>query len=80
MRRADELCGGRLILSHEGGYSAAYVPYCGLAVMEELSGTKSRIDDVFAPFVDVAGGHQLYAHQNDVIEKAAALAGAVPQG
>ncbi|MDA0220869.1 MAG: class II histone deacetylase [Proteobacteria bacterium] len=77
---ADELCGGRLVLSHEGGYSAAYVPYCGLAVMEELSGTKSRIDDVFAPFVDVAGGHQLYAHQNDVIEKAAALAGAVPQG
>ena len=77
---ADELCGGRLVLAHEGGYSAAYVPYCGLAVMEELSGTKSRIDDVFAPFVDVAGGHQLYPHQNDIIEKAAALAGAVPAG
>ncbi len=77
---ADELCGGRLVLAHEGGYSAAYVPYCGLAVMEELSGTKSKIDDVFAPYVDVAGGHQLYAHQNDVIEKAAALAGAVPAG
>ena len=77
---ADELCGGRLVLSHEGGYSAAYVPYCGLAVMEELSGTKSRIDDPFAPFVDVAGGHQLYPHQDEIIAKAAQLAEAVPAG
>ena len=77
---ADELTGGKLVLSHEGGYSAAYVPYCGLAVMEELSGISSDIEDVFAEFVDVAGGHQLYPHQDDVIKKAAALADAVPEG
>lgn len=75
---ADEVCGGRLVLSHEGGYSAAYVPYCGLAVMEELSGQRSEIEDVFAAFVDVAGGHQLYPHQAEIIEKAAALANAIP--
>jgi acetoin utilization deacetylase AcuC-like enzyme len=77
---ADELTGGKLILSHEGGYSAAYVPYCGLAVMEELSGIRSSIEDPFAEIVDGSGGHQLYAHQHDVIKKAAALAAAVPAG
>ena len=76
---ADEVCGGRLVLSHEGGYSAAYVPYCGLAVMEELSGIRSSIEDVFAGFVDVAGGHQLYPHQAEIIDKAAALANAIPK-
>ncbi len=77
---ADELTGGKLVLTHEGGYSAAYVPYCGLAVMEELSGIQTDIEDMFAQFADVCGGHQLYPHQNDVIEQAAQLAEAVPAG
>jgi len=77
---ADEMTGGKLVLTHEGGYSAAYVPYCGLAVMEELSGITSSIQDPFAEIVDGSGGHQLYAHQDDVIKQAASLAAAVPQG
>src|SRR4029077_17881701 len=48
MAVADELCGGRLVLSHEGGYSPVYVPFCGLAVMEELSGVKTAVDDPMA--------------------------------
>ena len=48
MAAADELCGGRLVLSHEGGYSPLYVPFCGLAVMEELSGVKTPVDDPMA--------------------------------
>jgi acetoin utilization deacetylase AcuC-like enzyme len=71
---AAELCGNRLVLSHEGGYSAAYVPFCGLAVMEELSGANTGIEDPFAVYIDVAGGHQLYPHQEAVIDQAAALA------
>lgn len=35
---AEDLCQGRLILVHEGGYSQAYVPFCGHATMEALSG------------------------------------------
>ena len=42
---AAELCGGRLVLVHEGGYSEAYVPFCGLAVMEEISGHRTAVDD-----------------------------------
>jgi acetoin utilization deacetylase AcuC-like enzyme len=40
---AADLCGGRLLLVHEGGYSETYVPFCGHAVMEELSGSAIRV-------------------------------------
>ena len=33
---ADQLCHGRIIFSHEGGYSKEYVPFCGLAVVEAM--------------------------------------------
>jgi acetoin utilization deacetylase AcuC-like enzyme len=46
---ADELCGGRLVLSHEGGYSPVYVPFSGLAVMEELSDVKTAVNDPMPP-------------------------------
>ena len=42
MHLADDICDGRVMMSHEGGYSEAYVPFCGRAVMQELGG--SRID------------------------------------
>jgi len=42
---ADELCGGRIALVHEGGYAEAYVPFCGLAIMEGLSGKRSIVAD-----------------------------------
>jgi acetoin utilization deacetylase AcuC-like enzyme len=31
---AADVCGGRVVFCHEGGYSSAYVPFCGLAVVE----------------------------------------------
>ncbi len=45
---AAEICGGRLVLVHEGGYSEAHVPFCGHAVMEELSGSAIRVPDPMA--------------------------------
>jgi acetoin utilization deacetylase AcuC-like enzyme len=36
---ADELCGGKLLLVHEGGYSEAHVPFCGHAVIATLAGS-----------------------------------------
>src|SRR5271166_3320876 len=44
---AAEVCAGRVVLSHEGGYSAVYVPFCGLAMMEELPGIRTEIVDPF---------------------------------
>jgi acetoin utilization deacetylase AcuC-like enzyme len=45
---ADRLCGGRLALVHEGGYSEVYVPFCGHAVLEELSGAPVAAPDPLA--------------------------------
>lgn len=73
MQAADTLCGGRLMMSHEGGYSAAYVPYCGLAVMEQLSGIKTKIDDPFLEVFRNYPGQELQPHQRAAIDKAAAL-------
>jgi len=42
---ADELCEGRLAIVHEGGYAEAYVPFCGLAVLEGLKGKRSAVID-----------------------------------
>jgi acetoin utilization deacetylase AcuC-like enzyme len=45
---ADECCGGKLLLVHEGGYSEAYVPFCGHAVVGELSGSEITAPDPLA--------------------------------
>jgi acetoin utilization deacetylase AcuC-like enzyme len=48
---AEALCGGRLVLVHEGGYSEAYVPFCGHAVIEELSGRRTAVVDPLLEFI-----------------------------
>lgn len=45
---ADDLCGGRLVLVHEGGYSEMHVPFCGHAAIEELAGSAIRAPDPLA--------------------------------
>lgn len=40
--------GARLAFVHEGGYSEAYVPFCGHAVLEELSGSAAAAPDPMA--------------------------------
>jgi acetoin utilization deacetylase AcuC-like enzyme len=39
---ADDICDGRLMMAHEGGYSEVYVPFCGHAVLQEMA--RSSID------------------------------------
>ena len=48
MALAEEVCDGRLVLVHEGGYSETYVPFCGHAVLEVLSGSPARAPDPLA--------------------------------
>ncbi len=45
---AERLCDGRLVLVHEGGYSEVYVPFCGHATLEALSGSKITAPDPIA--------------------------------
>src|ERR1700730_11870669 len=45
---AEEVCDGRLLMLQEGGYSAAYVPYCTVAAVEPLIGIDLGIIDLYA--------------------------------
>jgi acetoin utilization deacetylase AcuC-like enzyme len=51
MEAADNLCHGRLVMVHEGGYSEAAVPFCGHAIMETLSGQTTAVVDPFLDFL-----------------------------
>ena len=62
MVAADELCGGRVVANHEGGYCDFYVPFCGVAVIETLAGIESGVKDPYrgTEFVD---NQKLMPHQ-----------------
>jgi acetoin utilization deacetylase AcuC-like enzyme len=46
---------GKLVAAHEGGYSEIYVPFCGHAVLEQMSGSSNTISD---PLLDRINGQQ----------------------
>ena len=52
MALAGELCGGKLVVVHEGGYADAIVPFCGLAVIEQLSGHRTPVHDPTLPMIE----------------------------
>lgn len=60
---AETLCEGRLVVSHEGGYSAAYVPFCSLRIIESLTGLKSKV--TADPYQEVMEGLPVNILKND---------------
>ncbi|WTW99204.1 class II histone deacetylase [Streptomycetaceae bacterium NBC_01309] len=68
---AADLCGGRVVMSHEGGYNPSYVPFCGLAVIEAMAGVRT-LDDPFLPIVSGFAGQDLQPHQREAVDAAAA--------
>ncbi len=74
---ADRHCNGRLVAVHEGGYSPFHVPFCGLAVIEQMCGVPSGIAD---PYMSLATlpYQDLQTHQAAVINAAAALVADIP--
>jgi acetoin utilization deacetylase AcuC-like enzyme len=75
---ADRLCGGRLVVEHEGGYSEALVPFCALAIVEALSGIETDCQGtILQEFPEQMAGQDLQPHQAAAIERAAALVGRV---
>ena len=47
MKAANQLCDDRLLLVHEGGYSEAYVPFCGHRVLEVMSNSEHHAPDLW---------------------------------
>jgi acetoin utilization deacetylase AcuC-like enzyme len=80
MAAADELCGGRVLAVHEGGYSNAYVPFCGLAVIETLAGVRTDAADPYLEELAAMGGQTLAPHQQATIDAARALVSHIPAG
>ena len=74
---AEEACDGRIVFSHEGGYSAVHVPFCGVAVLEALSGVRTGVEDPFNVSVGDSPTRTLTEWQSAVIEQSAELARAL---
>lgn len=75
---AGRLCGGRIVFAHEGGYSAPYVPFCGMAVLEELVGESSGVDDPYMAFFSAYPQRSLEPWQQEMVSAAARLVDRVP--
>ena len=79
MTLADEVCDGRLVLVHEGGYDATLAPFCALAIFEELTGVKANMSKGGNPFVSASGDgalnkyQKLLPHQDECIQSAEKL-------
>lgn len=79
MSVADEVCNGRLVMCHEGGYNGSTVPFFGLAVMETLSGIDTGTEDPFNALLSGLGGQALQTHQDAVIKQAEGLLDKLPR-
>ena len=69
---ADEVRGGKIVLSHVAGYSPVYVPLRGLAVL----GAETGMSDPFEPRFDASAAHVLQPWQDAVIAQAGLTAAA----
>ncbi len=76
MDLANDLCDGRLVMAHEGGYSEVHVPFCGHAVIQTLANSDIEAPD---PFEDRIQAHQpnkrFQSLQRELINEFAVLFG-----
>ena len=75
---ASRLGHGRVVMAHEGGYSTSHVPFCGLHVVEELSGLAAGVPDHFDSRLEELPYQDLQAHQEAVIAAAEPFVADVP--
>ncbi len=76
---ADALCAGRLVFTHEGGYSELHTPFCGVAVLEALSGAATDVEDPFG-WLDDDPHQALAPHQRAAVDVAVAAMQAAAEG
>lgn len=69
---AEEVCEGRIAFVQEGGYSPHYLPFCGQAVIEELTGVRT-LADPYGEFLGGMGGDTLLDAERARVDEAAAL-------
>jgi len=72
---AAETSGGRVMMTHEGGYSPTYVPLCGVSVLSEMSGVEVDIIGELLEGFDTMPEHTMNVVQEQAIDAAARAAG-----
>jgi acetoin utilization deacetylase AcuC-like enzyme len=73
---ADELCQGRIVVEHEGGYSESYVPFCGHALIEALAHERTAVVDPVLEFIKLQQpGEDFVALQRHRIDEQARALG-----
>jgi len=65
---AERVCGGRLAMIHEGGYSEGYAPLCGHAVIQTLAGSATQVPDPQNDEIAAWGYQALQPHQRELID------------
>ncbi len=65
------LCAGRLVVCQEGGYSPTYTPFCALAVIEAMAGTRTAVVDPMLAWYSALGGQEIQSHQASLIAQIA---------
>ena len=75
MDLAADVCAGRLVMTHEGGYEPSMAPFHVLAIIEQMSGVRTAVNEPFAQLHEdtLADYQQLLPHQDQVIRQAEAL-------
>jgi acetoin utilization deacetylase AcuC-like enzyme len=71
---ARDVCEGRVVCCQEGGYSESYVPFCGLAVLEQLSGVRTGVVDPYFPPERELSYDEVQDHQRRAIDLAVDMA------
>ena len=77
---AGRLCGGRLAMTHEGGYEPLSSPFLGLAIVETLAGADTSVEDPWLPGLATLPEQALLDHHAAAVRAAAELVERVPAG
>ena len=72
---AAETTGGRLVVAQEGGYSEIYGPYCTLAIVEQLVGERTGIEEPMPAerIAEWRASREVSADQSTALEAALAM-------
>ena len=67
---AAELCNGRLVVLHEGGYAPHLVPFLAHAAIESLSGQTTAVKDPFLRALTSPWAAEIFPHQQAMLDAA----------
>lgn len=68
--QASELCDGKLVMMHEGGYAPHLVPFLAHAVFEELSCSDIHVPDPFLAALTSPWAEVILPHQQQYLDDA----------